>query len=59
MRRCTRFGSRNSRGQCKMDSKSFLIGALIAVLIAGGYFYYETTRDQVKIDSDGVKIQVN
>ena len=46
-------------GTFEMDGKSFLIGALIAALIAGGYLYYETTRDQVKIDSDGVKIQVN
>lgn len=42
-----------------MDGRSFLIGVLIAALIAGGYFYYESTRDQVRIDSDGVKVQVN
>lgn len=42
-----------------MDGKSFLIGALLVALLAGGYFYYQSTRDQVKIDGDGVKIQVN
>ena len=40
-----------------MDGRSFLIGALIAALLAGGYFYYDSTRSQVKINSDGVKVQ--
>lgn len=41
-----------------MDAKSFLIGALFVAMIAGGYIYYENTRNLVKIDSDGVKVQV-
>jgi hypothetical protein len=42
-----------------MDGKSFLIGALIVAALAGGYFYYESTRDKVKIDSSGVKVDVH
>jgi hypothetical protein len=40
-----------------MDGKSFLIGALIVALLAGGYFYYDSTRSQVKVNADGVKVQ--
>jgi hypothetical protein len=42
-----------------MDAKSFLIGALLIALLAGGYFYYDSTRNQVKINADGVKVQAN
>ncbi len=42
-----------------MDAKSFLIGALVVALLAGGYFYYESTRSQVKVDAGGVKIQAD
>ncbi len=42
-----------------MDSKSFLIGALIVALLAGGYFYYDSTRNQVKVDGNGVQVHVN
>jgi hypothetical protein len=40
-----------------MDGKSFLIGALLVALLAGGYFYYDSTRSQVKINADGVKVR--
>jgi hypothetical protein len=42
-----------------MDGKSFLIGMLLVALLAGGYFWYESMRDQVRIDGDGVKVQLN
>ncbi len=42
-----------------MDAKSFLIGALLVALLAGGYFYYDSTRTQVKINGEGVKVQAN
>ncbi|WP_290982135.1 hypothetical protein [Hyphomicrobium sp.] len=42
-----------------MDAKSFLIGALIVALLAGGYFYYDSTRSQVRVDAGGVKIQAD
>jgi hypothetical protein len=40
-----------------VDFKSFLIGALLVALVAGGYFYYDSTRTQVKINGEGVKVQ--
>lgn len=40
-----------------MDGKSFLIGALVIALLAGGYFYYDSQRSQVKINSDGIKVE--
>ena len=46
-------------GRATMDTKSFLIGALIIALLAGGYFYYNATRNQVKIDGSGVQVHVN
>ena len=42
-----------------MDGKSFLIGALVVALLAGGYFYYESTRDQIKVDGSGVQVHVD
>jgi hypothetical protein len=42
-----------------MDGKSFLIGALIVALLAGGYFYHDSTRSQVRIDAGGVKVQAD
>lgn len=41
-----------------MDIRSFLIGALLVALVAGGYIYYEQSRNQVKIDGSGVEVQI-
>jgi hypothetical protein len=46
----------NHPEEMSMDGKSFLIGALLVALLAGGYFYYDSTRSQVKIDAGGVKV---
>lgn len=42
-----------------MDTRSMIIGALIVAIAALGYFYYDSQRSQVRINSDGVKIQAN
>lgn len=49
----------DTKGGFRMDAKSFLIGALIVALLAGGYFYYDSTRSQVRVDAGGVKIQAD
>lgn len=33
-----------------MDSKSFLIGALIVAVLALGYLYYESQQNSVEVD---------
>jgi hypothetical protein len=42
-----------------MDMKSLLLGVLVVALLAGGYFYYDSTRNQVKVDGGGVHVNVN
>jgi hypothetical protein len=40
-----------------MDPKSLMIGALILGMGVLGYLYYDSQRNQVKIDLPGVKIE--
>ncbi len=40
-----------------MDVKSLLIGALIVGVGVVGYLYYDSQRNQVKVDLPGVKIE--
>ncbi len=42
-----------------MDMKSLLIGVLVVAVLAGGYFYYNSTRNQMKVDGNGVHVNVN
>jgi hypothetical protein len=53
------FSQPTHQGGNSMDGKSFLIGALVVALLAGGYFYYDSTRSQVRIDAGGVKVQAD
>ena len=40
-----------------MDAKSMLIGALVVGVGVLGYLYYDSQRNQVKVDLPGVKIE--
>ena len=41
----------------KMDIKTLFIGALVIAVGVLGYLYYDSQRNQVKVDLPGVKIE--
>jgi hypothetical protein len=41
----------------KMDIKTLFIGALVIGIGVLGYLYYDSQRNQVKVDLPGVKIE--